>query len=45
MVAKGNLNKTVVFEIVKDVTPEQLETLFTSKKQVKHVVLHLVLVQ
>lgn len=32
MVAKGNLNKTVVVEIVKDVNTEQLETLFTSKK-------------
>lgn len=32
MAAKGNLNKYVVAELVKDVTPEQLETLFTSQK-------------
>jgi hypothetical protein len=32
MTAKGNLNKYVVADLVKDVTPEQLNALFTSQK-------------
>lgn len=29
---KGNLTKAVVMELVKDATPEQISTLFTSPK-------------
>lgn len=32
MIPKGNLNKAVVMELVKDATPDQLNALFTSQK-------------